>query len=305
MKHLALIYSLLFISQACATASLPEVQGHRGARARRPENTLAAFDYALRAGTPVLEMDLGVTKDNVVVVHHDLKINTKLCKTSEPSLARADAPYINELTLAEIKTFDCGSLRNPKFPDQILVPGEKIPTLIEVLRFLKNSDLALAKTARLNIETKIEESEPNATVSPQLFVELIKDVLQAEDFPIERIILQSFDFRTIIYAKEKWPSLKTAALVYDVKSHETKDMNAYVASIFERTQANYLSPDGNSCSRQMVEATHRHGKKIIVWTINKKKEWRHFAELKVDGIISDDPEAVIKYFSGQNIVETP
>jgi glycerophosphoryl diester phosphodiesterase len=51
------------------------VHGHRGARAARPENTLPAFEYAIEAGADVLELDLAVTKDNVLVVSHDPVLN--------------------------------------------------------------------------------------------------------------------------------------------------------------------------------------------------------------------------------------
>ena len=69
----------LFCAVILPTYSI-DVHGHRGARARRPENTLAAFRHALLAGAHVLEMDLLVSKDGVLVVHHDPRINLNLCK---------------------------------------------------------------------------------------------------------------------------------------------------------------------------------------------------------------------------------
>src|SRR6266478_9969810 len=93
------------------------VHGHRGARARRPENTLPAFQYALDQGVDVLELDVAVTKDNVAVVSHDPLINAAICsgpKTGVP---------IHTLTLAELKAYDCGGKQNPLFATQVPDPG--------------------------------------------------------------------------------------------------------------------------------------------------------------------------------------
>src|SRR3989442_6438062 len=111
---------------AIATAGPILVHGHRGARAMRPENTIPAFEYAIQAGVDVLELDMAVTKDDVLVVSHDPLLNPEICKG--PGTPRA----IRTLTLAELRQWDCGALRNLKFPKQTPVPGARIPTLDEV-----------------------------------------------------------------------------------------------------------------------------------------------------------------------------
>src|ERR1700722_7996848 len=88
------------------------VHGHRGARARRPENTLPAFQYAIEQGVDAIELDVLVTKDNVVVVLHDPEINAAICLGPKPGIA------IRALTLAELREYDCGAKRNPLFPMQ-------------------------------------------------------------------------------------------------------------------------------------------------------------------------------------------
>src|SRR2546428_13667655 len=104
-----------------------QVHGHRGARAMRPENPLAAFEYALDAGVDALEMDVAVTKDDVPVISHDPTLNPEICRSSTRS------NVIRELTFAELRGWDCGSLINPQFPKQTPVPGTRIPSLEEVL----------------------------------------------------------------------------------------------------------------------------------------------------------------------------
>ena len=92
----------------------------------RPENTLAAFEYALDAGVDALEMDVAVTKDDVPVISHDPTLNPEICRSTVGKVIR-------QLTFDELRNWDCGSLINPHFPKQQAVPGARIPALEEVL----------------------------------------------------------------------------------------------------------------------------------------------------------------------------
>src|SRR5437879_10904316 len=87
-----------------------QVHGHRGARAQRPENTLPAFEYAIAQGVDALEMDMAVTRDNVVVISHDPILEPPVCSGPRPSAV------IHTLTLAQVREWDCGAVRNPRFP---------------------------------------------------------------------------------------------------------------------------------------------------------------------------------------------
>src|SRR5437667_662247 len=116
---------LMSILTSCATAQI-EVHGHRGARALRPENTLPAFEYAIAQGVDAIELDMAVTRDNVIVVSHDPVLQAPVCSGPKPKAA------IRELTLAQVRQWDCGAVRNPAFARQQLAPGTRIPTLDEV-----------------------------------------------------------------------------------------------------------------------------------------------------------------------------
>ena len=87
------LVSLTVMSAPSATRIL--VHGHRGARALRPENTIPAFEYAIEQGADVLEMDVAVTRDNVLVISHDPEVNPVICRGPRPTA------IIRELTLAE------------------------------------------------------------------------------------------------------------------------------------------------------------------------------------------------------------
>jgi glycerophosphoryl diester phosphodiesterase len=289
--------TFLLSNFACASGAHPpsyfEVHGHRGARARRPENSLQAFKYAVESGVTALELDLGVTKDNYVVINHDFTVETDRCKSEMSHLAHVSHPLIHDLTLAEVKSYNCAT-KNPDFPDQVLVPGQKvrIPAFKEFLYLLQNANYSAAKKVQINIETKIEEESPANTVDYKTFVDLIMKDLKHADFPLSRVILESFDFRTIIYAKSKWPKMRSSALINRAPSGSVA-VEKYVRDIFAKTDADYLSPNGKICSVAMVNAVRSLKKKTLVWTINKQADWRHFAKIGADGVISDDPAAVI------------
>src|SRR5437588_2463292 len=137
-----------------------QVHGHRGARAMRPQNTLPAFEYAIAQGVDAIELDMAVTRDNVIVVSHDPVLQAPVCNGPKPKAA------IRELTLAQVRQWDCGAVRNPAYPRQQLAPGTRIPTLDEVF--------ALAPKGRFqfNIETKIFEQQPELTPPPEEFVRM-------------------------------------------------------------------------------------------------------------------------------------
>src|ERR1700722_17389030 len=175
------------------------VHGHRGARARRPENTLPAFRYAIEQGVDVLELDVAVTKDNVAVVSHDPLINAAICAGPKTGIA------IHTLTLAELRAYDCGAKQNPLFATQVPVPGTRVPTLDEVF------DLSRGNRVQFNVETKIFADHPEFTPGPEVFTQMILDLIRKHGIE-QRVILQSFDPRTLRVMKKLNPAIPRSAL---------------------------------------------------------------------------------------------
>lgn len=276
---------LLIMSSNVIANDEIDVQGHRGARAVLPENTLPAFEYALELGVDTLELDMGVSKDGVVVVSHDQEINPTICQTVDGQNIE-EGQLINSLTLAEIKAFDCGSKRNPKFPKQSSKPGVLIPTLEEVFELVTNSKASTASTVRFNIETKSDPKKPQAQPSPAKFVRLVLDVVNKYGME-NRVTLQSFDHRTLLEAKKQAPKLELAALF------EKKPRNWVAAT--KAAQADIVSPYHKHIDAKAVKAIHAAGLRVIPWTANRQEEWEHLLELQVDGIITDDPEPLLKF----------
>ena len=133
---LALHRAVLMISiVAGATGALAfDLQGHRGARGLAPENTLAAFETAIKIGVTTLELDIAMTKDDVLVVQHDLRLNPDTTRGPDGTFLNESGPAIGSLTLAELQRYDVGRINPTRLMralsrTQRAVDEERIPTL--------------------------------------------------------------------------------------------------------------------------------------------------------------------------------
>ncbi|MBI1788578.1 MAG: glycerophosphodiester phosphodiesterase [Acidobacteria bacterium] len=270
---------MLAAMTAFAASSL-QVHGHRGARAVRPENTPPAFEYAIAAGVDVLELDMAVTKDDVVVVSHDPVMNAEICRG--PGGARP----IRSMTLAEVRQWDCGALRNPRFPRQQPVPGTRMPTLDEVLA------LAPRGSFHFNIETKIFADRPELAPPPDRFAQLVLEVVRKHHLE-SRVILQSFDFRTLRAMKRLDPRIRLSAL--------DEDGRLDFVELAREAGSTIVSPHYPLVTPEKVKAAHAVGLQVVPWTANEPKDWDALVAAKSDAIISDDPAALIQYLKERKL----
>lgn len=281
MRFLAFLCALMTLTAGDSPRKIL-VHGHRGARAMRPENTIPAFQYAIAAGVDVLELDMAVTKDDILVISHDPILEAPVCKGPRPSAV------IHELTLAQVREWECG-VGNPNFPKQIAIPGTHIPTLDEVLELGANNQV------QFNIETKIFADHPELTPSPEDFCKLV--LAQVKKHHLEsRVILQSFDFRTLHAMKKMEPSIRLSALY----TGPPKDF----VEIAREAGAGIVSPEYHLVTPQQVKAAHAAGLEVVPWTSNKPEEWDQLIAAGVDAIISDDPAALIAHLAARSPVTT-
>jgi glycerophosphoryl diester phosphodiesterase len=251
-----------------------QVHGHRGARAVRPENTLPAFEYAIGLGVDVLELDMAVTKDDVVVISHDPIVNAEICQG--PGAGKP----LRSLTFAEVRQIDCGSLRNPHFAQQQPVPGTRIPTLDEVFALAKKGAF------HFNIETKIFAGKPDLAPAPGKFAQLVLDIVRKHKLE-SRVILQSFDFRTLHAMKKLEPRIRLSAL-------DERGKLDFVA-LARESGASIVSPHYSLVTPEKVKAAHAAGLQVVPWTANERKDWEKLVAAEVDAIISDDPASLIAF----------
>jgi len=272
---------ILLLSASIGMAATIQVHGHRGARAMRPENTIPAFEYAIDQGVDALEMDVDVTKDEVLVISHDPVLNPEICR------GEAGTKVIHEMTFAELRRWDCGSLANPHFPKQTPVPGTRIPTLEEVLA------LATRGNFLFNIETKIFKDKPQYTPPPDRFAELLLRAIDRHQLRA-RVIVQSFDFRTLKALKKLAPDIRLAALDEDEKLGD-------FVTVARSADAGIISPEKGMVTPSRVVAAHQAHLQVIPWTANTPEEWDAMISAGVDAIISDDPAALIAYLKQKKL----
>ncbi len=290
----------------CTCASAFDLEGHRGARGLAPENTLAAFRRALDIGVTTLETDIGVTKDGVPVVSHNPRLMPELVRDASGKWLDVPGPAIHALTLDELRRYDIGRL-NPAsayardFPEQKPADGETFPTFDELLQLVRTSN----SRVRLNVETKITPDNAGDTVDPPTFARLIIEAARRAGM-LERMTLQSFDWRTLVEAKRMMPDIDTSCLTIESDSMNTMRPDTSGASPWH---AGLRVSDGNESPVALVKAAgcgtwsmffrnltpalvaeaHRAGLKVLPWTVNNPADMRRLIDMGVDGIITDYP----------------
>jgi glycerophosphoryl diester phosphodiesterase len=240
---------------------------------------MPAFEHAIELGVDVLELDMGVTKDNRLLISHDPHITPAICRNDDGTPLQKEIP-IRSLTLAEAQSFDCGAIKNPNFPRQVPVPHTPAPTLEQVFSLAeKNPHL------EFNIETKIFAEHPELTPDPAGFARLVVDTVQR--FKLQkRVIVQSFDPRTLREVRKLDPSIRLAVLSADGKGYVAlaKDIGAEI-----------VSPEHRHMTQEDVRQAHALHMEVVPWTANDEASWQRLVKMGVDAIISDDPEALAAF----------
>lgn len=262
-----------------------DLQGHRGARGMKPENTIPAFLIALDTGVTTLELDLAVTKDKQLVVSHEPWMSASIClRPDGSSISSRDEKKLNiyQMTYEEVKQFDCGSKGNENFPEQEKMKISK-PLLTEVIVAIEDHIRSFTQyEADYNIEIKSSPDGDNKFhPTPKEFSDLVYNLID-QYLPWERIVIQSFDFRVLKYWHEKYPEVRLAALVENTKSvHSNLNDLGFMPSVY--------SPYFKLLSKNDIQYLHQQKIRVIPWTVNEVDDIKKMRQLGVDGLITDYP----------------
>ncbi|CAH0153467.1 Glycerophosphodiester phosphodiesterase [Peribacillus simplex] len=232
--------------------------GHRGASGYCPENTMASYNKAIELGADFLEVDIHLSKDDVLVVHHD------------PTLDRTTngKGNIRDYTAAELKELDAGSWYHSRYKN------ERIPLLSEVLENF-GSEVGIL------IELKHPSSYPG--IELKLAEELGK--FQEYSTSKNRIMVHSFDMESMKRFHQLMPDIPVGVLIKRrINDQKLKEIAEF---------ASFLNPKQTILSTKLQIQIQKHGMKVYTWTVNNKKQIRMFKKMQLDGIISDFPD----YFS--------
>jgi glycerophosphoryl diester phosphodiesterase len=279
-----------------------DLQAHRGGRGLAPENTLAAFRNALSLGATTLETDLAITKDDIVVLSHEPRLNPDLVRGPDGQWLAAVGPTIHSLSLEELRRYDIGRL-NPttrygqQFPRQKPADGERFPTLAELFALGGQS-------VRYNIETKIDPTKSGDTVDPIRFARLVVDAVRAAKME-RRTSIQSFDWRTLIESRRIAPEIDTVCLT--IETLTTNNVagtpsrwlagleGGSVPQLAKAADCAVWSPFWHNVAGATVAEAHALGLKVVPWTVNDPAEMARQIYLKVDGLITDYPDRGLAY----------
>ena len=291
-----------------AAESAFDLQGHRGARGLRPENTLAAFAHALSIGVSTLELDTAVTRDGVVVVTHDSELNSDLTRDASGQWLKETGPAMFSMTYAEIARFDvgrirAGSLYGMRFKDQTPVDGQRIPKLADVFALARKSGNT---SVRFNIETKLYPRKPDATPKAEAFAEAVVREIRLAGLE-KRSTIQSFDWSTLKVVKRIAPEIATVCLTTQQGSDDNigvgkpgpsawlggldaDDFGGSVPKLVKAVGAPVWSPNYLDLRAPMVGEAHALGLLVIPWTANEPAEMARLIDMGIDGLISDRPD---------------
>jgi glycerophosphoryl diester phosphodiesterase len=256
------------------------IHGHRGSRGTHPENTLPSFEEARDAGAAFIELDVHLSKDGHAVVFHDFEISGKLCRDASGNPI-ADKIPVRELTLAELKSYDCGTNLLSAFPDQRACPGAKIPTLEEVIQW----KLAQAPRLALNIEIKREKVAHAYRPAPELLAQGVIELLHRYELTRESLV-QSFDF-SVVRAARKLDSSVRLSCLFEEKADFAKmamECDAQVAAPFHRL-----------LDEENVARCQDAGLEVLPWTVNQPADWERLIGLGVTSIITDYPRKLVEF----------
>lgn len=296
MTKLFFFMSCIFVS--CSTSNVAQdatlavakfdKEGHRGCRGLMPENTIPAFKKAIDLGVTTLEMDAVITKDKQVILSHEPFFNHEITTKADGSFVKENEEKslnIYEMLYEQTQLFDVGSKPHPRFPKQQKIKVHK-PKLSDVI----DSAEAYTKAKSLppvqyNIETKSTAATDDIYhPKPEEFVDLLMAVIKEKNIQ-ERVIIQSFDIRTLQFIHKKYPSIRTAYL-YEPPSIKTFKVRlkelGFTPTIY--------SPDYSTVTNAIVKECKELGIKLIPWTVNDVAKMNELKRMGVDGIISDYPD---------------
>lgn len=234
----------------------PLFVAHRGFSERYPENTMAAFEAAVQAGSRMIELDVTLSKDGEVVVIHDATVD----RTTDGN------GWVKALTCRELKQLDAGTWFHPHFANQ------RIPTLAEVLD-------AFGSRILINIEIKAEEA-PFSAAGVGIEKKVVRMVRQRH--LAERVLISSFD-ETALEAVVRIEGHPAVALLSEEAPDETWLRRCKALGVFS------FHPKFGDVTSEIVEQWQAERIWVLTWNVRSKKDVTACLRMKVDGMFVDDP----------------
>lgn len=235
-----------------------KIFAHRGASGYAPENTLEAFELAIRQNADGIELDVQLSKDGIPVVFHDETLNR----------VTDGKGYLKDYTLEELKKF---TVLKDRFPEY---DKSKIPTLKEVLELVKPAGI------QVNIELKT-----GIYWYPEIEKKTIELVNELE--MQENVVYSSFNHYSIQKVKEIEPEAECAYLYSDV----ILDVDEYA----KKTKVEGLHPAVYHVKMaDFLQEYKKSGLKVRVWTVNEKEDLKVLIQTGITAVITNYPDVAVE-----------
>ena len=245
----------LMLPPAFVRTGRPLIWAHRGASFDAPENTLAAFDQALRQGADGVELDVQRCGSGEVVVLHD------------SSLGRTTgfAGLVAETSLERLRSLDAGARTAARFR------GERVPLLREVLEGFP---------LLVNIELKSEEMDDRG-----LTAAAVSEVLEAG--AASRVLFSSFNPLCLLRARWLLPHVPRALLFESSQGWPLRS-----ASTARLVGACALHPEARLATPRRAARWRRRGYSVACWTVDDVADAERLFASGVEAIITNRPDVL-------------
>ncbi|MEM6830670.1 MAG: glycerophosphodiester phosphodiesterase family protein [Bacteroidota bacterium] len=254
-----------------------QVIAHKGASGVAPENTMAAFQKALKLEVDQIELDVRNTADEEIIVFHD----DRLDRIARDSLGNPVTGDVHDYTLAELQQLDVGSWFDPEFAT------ERIPTLKQVLDSVDGQCKVLIEIKHMD--------HPHYHDFAEKLVSIVKSENNGEDW----IILQSYEEDYLEEVHQLDSLIQTKALVVGEDSApliafylETRVHLGRAAKEDDRLSA--INPDWTTLSPRRIFRMHARGYEVYAYPVNERDDMIKMLNAGVDGIITDFPNRLIE-----------
>ena len=295
-----------------------KIYGHRGARGDLPENTLESFKYLFKNNINAYETDILISKDLIPVITHDFRLDPSFTKDNEGNWITDENIIIFDLSYDELLKFDVGSLNKlsrygRRFVNQKTLENQKIPKLSELLELSSKNK---SENLLINLEIKSTPDEENLTPTPEEMVKLVMKEVNKSNLQ-NKIIISSFDWRTLTEIKNLYPEISRAYLSF-LKQAGIKIKNTIynrspwmsylpffekyeLPKIIKSQGGKALHPYHKDITKKLVDISHQEDLPVNVWTVNEENDMLKMIEYGVDGIMTDYPLRLKELCDKENI----
>ena len=295
-----------------------KIYGHRGARGDLPENTLESFKYLFKNNINAYETDILISKDLIPVITHDFRLDPSFTKDNEGNWITDENMIIFDLSYEELLKFDVGSLNKlsrygRRFVNQKTLENQKIPKLSELLELSSKNK---SENLLINLEIKSTPDEENLTPTPEEMVKLVMQEVNKSNLQ-NKIIISSFDWRTLTEIKNLYPEISRAYLSFQQQAGIKIKNTIYNRSpwmsylpFFEKYELPKIiksqggkawHPYHKDITKKLVEISHQEDLPVNVWTVNEEYDMLKMIEYGVDGIMTDYPLRLKELCDKENI----